>query len=178
MKAQSKKWDYGNLLSNWGGRCKGALRVGMMGMLLCLGLCLASAQAVMTTTYSFKGVTNNLVGDVAIGEAQFFVDVSSTINVEETLFTFRNTGPEASYMSDVLCFDGVLLSGSFSLIQDTTEVEFSEGSNQSNNFESKFGLVSGLSLVQRVPETFFPPFTAVNGVYLSLFLHAQKNAIG
>jgi len=134
---------------------KRGMQIIALSLVACLGLCVTTAQAVIT--YSFVGTNSNLASDVAIGEAQLTVEVSKPFAAtEQTLFTFINSGPEASYISDVLFFDGVLLSPIGSLIDaDETfggltqdfDVNFSEGSNQSSNFESKFDLVSDYSVV-------------------------------
>lgn len=117
------------------------------------------AQPVLAgPVYSFTGVTNNDVDDTAIGEAQMFVEVSNPFaGSEQTLFTFMNIGPEASYISDVLFFDGVLLEPIASLIDvDDTfgdlvgdeNVNFTDGSNESNgNYSNKYRLISGFSVV-------------------------------
>lgn len=119
--------------------------------------CVLFSSAVAGPTYSFTGITNNNAGDIVIGEAQMSVEVTKPFtNSEQTLFTFRNIGTEASYIADVLFFDGVLLKPLASLVDaDETVgglvgdvgVDFSEGSNQSKNFDSKFNLVSGFSVV-------------------------------
>jgi len=119
-------------------------------------LCAYSAPAIAAPTYSFECVTNNNAADAAIGEAQMFVEVSKPFTgSEQTLFTFSNTGPEASYISDVLFFDGVLLEiaalidadDAFGGLLQDPNVDFEEGSNQANNFESKFKLVSGFTVI-------------------------------
>ena len=118
-------------------------------------LCSLSMPAMAAPTYSFECVTNNSIIDAAIGEAQMFVEVSKPFATEQTLFTFYNTGPEASYISDVLFFDGVLLEIAALIDSDETygglaqdlNVDFEEGSNQANDFESKFKLVSGFTVV-------------------------------
>ena len=118
-------------------------------------LCVFSVSAMAGPTYSFEGVNTNLLSDAAIGEAQMFVEVSKPFATEQTLFTFYNTGPEASYISDVLFFDGVLLEIAALVDADETSgglpqdlnVDFEEGSSQANNFEGKFKLVSGFTVV-------------------------------
>lgn len=58
-------------------------------------------------TFGFYNITNNDPGDAAIGEAQLFVDVSDDY-ADQVLFTFRNTGPYASAISEVYFDDGTL----------------------------------------------------------------------
>ena len=112
-------------------------------MIFLLGLLATPTWAV--PTYNFHGVTNNNDADTLIGETQISVEVTAL--GEQVLFTFNNSGPEASYISDVLFFDGVLLDIDY-LIDDGVTVDFQEGSNQSNNFDSKFSLpISTFSVV-------------------------------
>ena len=61
--------------------------------------------------YSFYNITNNDAGDAAIGEAQLSVDVTDN-GGNQVLFTFLNSGPEASSITDVYFDDnsGQLLS--------------------------------------------------------------------
>jgi len=66
---------------------------------------LGSANAI---TYSFDDITNNDPGDVAIGEAQLFLDVND-IGSGQVEFVFRNTGPDASSITDIYFDDDVPL---------------------------------------------------------------------
>ena len=67
-------------------------------------------------TYSFDSVTNTRATDVAIGEAQLFVDVTDVgVNADQVKFIFRNTGPLASSICDIYFDDGTLL-GIFSIV--------------------------------------------------------------
>ena len=73
-------------------------------------------------TYGFYSITNSIAGDVAIGEAQLFVDVSNTYTNDDplpsnqVLFGFRNTGPLASSICDIYFDDGSLMSSLAMLI--------------------------------------------------------------
>jgi len=107
-------------------------------------------------TYSFMGVDTEDAGDIAIGEAQIFVEVSKPFaGSEQTLFTFSNIGPEPCFISDVLFFDGVLLDiaalidadeTSGGLLQDLN-VDFEEGASSANGFENSVKLVAGFTNV-------------------------------
>lgn len=57
--------------------------------------------------YGFDNITNNNAGDAAIGEAQLFLDVD--IKGNQVLFTFTNTGPAASSITDIYFDDDVPL---------------------------------------------------------------------
>ena len=121
-----------------------------------LVLTVLSLPSMAGPTYSFECVTNNNIADAATGEAQLFVEVSKPfVATEQTLFTFSNIGPKACYISDALFFDGFLLEIAALIDADETfgglpqdpEVDFEEGSNQVNNFESKFKLVGAWTVV-------------------------------
>jgi hypothetical protein len=81
-------------------------------------------------TYSFYAITNNSSVDPAIGEAQLFVDVTDP-GGGQVLFTFRNTGPEASSITDVYFDDGTLLDIA-SIINTAGQVKFSQLATPAN----------------------------------------------
>ena len=58
--------------------------------------------------FGFYNISANILGDAAIGEAQLYVDVTDP-GVGQVLFTFGNTGTEASSIADVYFDDGSLL---------------------------------------------------------------------
>ena len=64
----------------------------------------APAYAIL---YGFDNITNNNPADAAIGEAQLSVDVTDQ-GSGLVLFTFSNTGPEASSITDVYFNDASL----------------------------------------------------------------------
>lgn len=79
----------------------------IVGLLVCTGLCFGMV------TYSFTHILEEGDGPVelanaAIGEAQMFVDLTD-LGSSQVSFTFRNTGPEASSITDIYFDDGVLL---------------------------------------------------------------------
>lgn len=79
------------------------------------------AQAIL---FGFDNITNNNAGDAAIGEAQFFVDVTDAGN-SQVLFTFTNIGPAASSITDVYFDNGSLL-GIASIDNSNPGVSFSQ----------------------------------------------------
>ncbi len=64
--------------------------------------------SVRADLYGFENITSNSVADAATGEAQLFVDVTDA-GSGLVLFTFINTGPLASSITDVYFDDGTLL---------------------------------------------------------------------
>jgi hypothetical protein len=95
-----------------------------------MSLAVGSPRADATlVTFGFECITNNNVLGAAIGESQFFVDVVSGDPCHVS-FVFRNTGPEASTMSE-LYFESGPVSG-ISDIVNMTGVEFSVGGTPHN----------------------------------------------
>jgi len=70
-------------------------------------------------TYSFVNITANSLASAAIGEAQLAVKVSDYAS-GQALFTFMNSGPEASSICDIYFDDGTLL-GIASILDDHGE---------------------------------------------------------
>jgi len=82
----------------------------------------ATASQATIETFGFYNITNNNPTDASIGEAQLFVDVSDEF-ANQVLFTFRNTGPYASSISEIYFDDGSLL-GIADIINDSPYVVF------------------------------------------------------
>ena len=87
--------------------------------------------AVANKTYSFTGIVTSETnsGDIAVGEAQLFVDVSDA-GTNQVRFDFRNTGPASCFIDGVYFDDGTLL-GIASIIDadngGDSGVDFSQG---------------------------------------------------
>lgn len=112
-------------------------------------------------TFDFYCITNNKPADAAIGEAQLFVDVSDEY-AEKILFTFRNTGPEPSSISEVYFDDGSLL-GIASIINNPPGVVFEQGASPpelpgAGLLDPPFETTVGF-LAESVPP---PPYRGVN----------------
>lgn len=99
-----------------------------------------SLPAKANVTYSFKAITANSVADVAIGEAQLFVEVAP-YGTNQVLFKFSNTGPKASSICDVYFKDGSLFApiaaiqdkdGAIGGVYGLPGVAFSEGAKPGN----------------------------------------------
>ncbi len=83
-------------------------------------------------TLGFDSVSNNEVGDVAIGEAQLSVDVVDIGVSDQVEFVFKNSGPEASSIADIYFEDGPLLAIAQIIDSGTggdDGVSFSEGAS-------------------------------------------------
>jgi hypothetical protein len=92
------------------------------------------AQA--NVTYSFKHIVEEGDGppelvNGAIGEAQLFVNVSD-LGGNQTLFTFMNTGPHASSITDVYLDDALLFSGINSIDNSDSGVSYSQSASPPN----------------------------------------------
>lgn len=84
-------------------------------------------------TYSFTGIVTSEtnLGDIAIGEAQLFVDVLDA-GSNKVLFNFRNAGPAPCFIRGVYFDDGTLFG--MALIIDASNggdpgVDFSQGAS-------------------------------------------------
>ena len=98
--------------------------VALAGFAMALG----TAPVANAVPFGFDCITGNVAGDCAIGEAQLSVDV--TQSGSQVLFTFSNSGPDASSITDVYFDDGVLLS--IAMITGSAGVDFSEGASPPN----------------------------------------------
>jgi hypothetical protein len=89
---------------------------------------ISSAHA---NVYSFSSnCSNNLAGDVLIGQNQLNVDVTNP-GANQVLFTFTNTGPSASSITDIYFDDGSLL-GIASIVESPPSVDFGIGASPPN----------------------------------------------
>jgi hypothetical protein len=105
-------------------RCPGSrspVAVGSVARLLAL-LWLGAAAPSAAATVGFYCITNKVAGDCAIGEAQMKLDVTDP-GSGLIAFTFRNTGPAASSITDVY-WDASLLLGFYSITNTPGYVEF------------------------------------------------------
>lgn len=108
---------------------------------------LAGVTSARAVTYGFSNISANDVNDAAIGEAQLSVDVTDA-GAGRVLFTFNNSGPEASSITDVYFDDGHLLG--ISSIESSSGVSFSLGASpgnlpSANNIDPAFQTTAGFS---------------------------------
>jgi len=102
----------------------------LISLIIAVALSLLCTNASAGTTYSFVNITNNDALNAAIGEAQLFVELGDLLGNQVT-FTFGNTGPDASSITQMYFDDGGLLS--FASIDDSLAgVEFSQGASPPN----------------------------------------------
>ena len=99
-------------------------------LLLVGALFLCTVMPAHALRLGFYNISANILGDAAIGEAQLWVDVTDPGN-DQALFTFGNTGPEASSICDVFFDDGSLL-GIASIDNTDSGVAFSQLANPGN----------------------------------------------
>ncbi len=83
---------------------------------------LSWAPAAHAVTIGFGCITNNNAIDCGIGEAQLTVDVTDP-GGNQVLFTFSNSGPADSAITDVYFDDGSLL-GIASILDNPPDVDF------------------------------------------------------
>jgi len=123
----------------------------IIAIMMAFGLLCAAAEA--GPTYSFTNITNNDPGDAAIGEAQLFVELIDLLS--QVQFTFTNTGPEASSITDVYFDDGSLL-GIALIINTPGFVEFSQPATPpdlpgGNSVIPPFNVMDGFSADSKTP---------------------------
>jgi hypothetical protein len=103
------------------------LRVLVLGA----GLALAGASAASATTLSFGlCVSNTDAGNCATGSAQLAVSVVAGPGAGQASFTFTNSGPSASSITDIYFQDGTLLG--IASITNGSGVSFSQGATPGN----------------------------------------------
>jgi hypothetical protein len=95
---------------------------------LAAGMFLAGALSAQAEIYTFGAITANGVNSPGIGEAQLSVEVVAGDNAGQVKFIFRNSGPDASSITDVYFDDGTLL-GIASVINGGLGVDFSQGAS-------------------------------------------------
>jgi hypothetical protein len=101
----------------------------------------------------FDNITNNNSGNAAIGEAQLTVDVTDA-GSNQVLFTFDNSGPDDSSITDVYFDDGSLLG--IASVFNGTGVDFSQGANPGdlpggNDISPPFVTTAGFSADSEPP---------------------------
>ena len=134
------------------------------------------AQALLL---GFENITNNEPANAAIGEAQLFVDVTDTgLGVNQVLFTFFNTGPDASSICDVYFDDGTLL-GIASIDNSSSGVSFSQFAKPgelpgANNVTPPFETIAGFSADSDSP---VQPNGVNPGEYLGILFDLQTGGI-
>jgi hypothetical protein len=149
-------------------------RAKTMLSLITLALALIALPLQAGVTYSFThilepGDTASQLADGAIGEAQMFMDVSD-LGGNQVLFTFSNTGPEQSIITDIYFDDDATLLNIAGLVDadegigGDTNVDFSTGASPpdlpaGNNLSPAFVTSAGL-LADADP----PPGTGGNGI--------------
>lgn len=99
------------------------------GLLPCAALLLGPGPAA-ALTLGFDCVSNNLAGDCASGEAQLEVTIIGGPGANQVSFTFTNSGPDDSSITDVYFDDGTLLG--LASIVDGTGVDFESGASPGN----------------------------------------------
>lgn len=126
-----------------------------------------AAEALDTYEFTFTGICNNNLGDVAIGEAQLRVVVTGEVGVHSVSFTFYNynaiTPPgQRSTISEIYFDDGSLIDATGPVITNGPGVAFVKGADPqalpcANNVDPAFE-----TLVQFNSEASPPP--SRNGV--------------
>lgn len=122
-----------------------------LSTILALFLTVGPAHASLVS-FGFSCITNNLAGDCAIGETQLSVDVSDEDGVgsDQVLFTFLNSGPLASSITDTYFDDGSNILDGIDAIVNGSGVSFSPDATPpdlpgGNSISPPFVTTAGLS---------------------------------
>ena len=92
--------------------------------------CLATLPVKGEAVFDFENITGTSATDVLIGETQLKMDASDP-GGNQVLFTFSNSGPEASVITDIYFDDGTLL-GIATIFNNPPNVVFSHGASPPN----------------------------------------------
>lgn len=93
----------------------------------------APSAAAVVATFGFGNVSANDVLNAEAGETQLFLDIESTANADEAVFTFRNVGPDAMSITDLYFDDEIdYLLEVLSISDSGAGVAFSEGASPSD----------------------------------------------
>jgi len=119
---------------------------------LAIAVSVASTSA-HAASLSFGCITGNRAVDCAIGVAQISVDVAA-VGSGSVVFSFRNTGPAASSITDVYFQDGSLLA--LARVMSSSGVSFAQYATPSNlpganNIAPPFVVTEGFSADSNPP---------------------------
>ena len=89
------------------------------------------AMGAEAATYNFVPVTNNSSTNTAIGSSQMSVDVTSNAN-GTVAFTFANSGPAASSITDMYWDDQSRVLGTMTAISGSSGTAFSQYASPGN----------------------------------------------
>ncbi len=169
-----------------------------------VALTVATSTADAGWTFGFGEVTSNSAANVAIGESQLSMEVIQLRRSDRVRVKFRNTGPEASSITDVYFDDRNSVFSSIRRIHNSDGVSFSEGAAPGNlpgannlldPFQTSLGLnadsdppvqingvnpgeVLGITLNLASGKTFWDVISGINNSVLRVGLHVQGFANG
>ena len=155
-------------------------------------------------TYGFGEVTSNSATNVAIGESQLSMEVIRLRRSDRVRIKFRNTGLDASSITDVYFDDRNSVFSSIRRIHNSDGVSFSQGAAPGNlpgannlldPFQTTLGLnadsdppvqingvnpgeVLGITLNLASGKTFWDVISGINNEILRVGLHVQGFANG
>jgi len=132
----------------------------LLASVLGLGLALGIPAPARALTLGFECLTGNNAADCLIGETQLSVEVSDQ-GGGLVRFHFRNSGPQASSISEIYFDDGSLLA--LSVVTDGPGVDFEPDANPPN-------LPGGQMAV--------PPFQVTEGFLAEAVPSPAKNGVG
>lgn len=123
---------------------------------LLVGVGLACSISAQAATLSFQCITNTNAANCATGANQLSVTVSPGMLATQALFTFTNSGPNVSSITDVYWDDGTLLDIAQVNVNNSGAVSFSALATPSNlpganNISPAFVTTAGFSVDSNSP---------------------------
>ena len=102
-------------------------------LMAAMSICAAAPAQAALASFDFRCISTGVAGACAVGQSQFAVDVTDVFFgalAGQVLFTFRNTGPAASSITDLYFDDGTLLG--IAAVRNSTGTNFSQGASPGN----------------------------------------------
>lgn len=101
--------------------------------LAALALCAVAPARAELVSFGFHCISSGVSAACATGQSQFVLDVTDVFSgssAGQVLFTFRNTGPAASSITDLYFDDGTLLG--IAAVRNSAGTNFSQGAAPGN----------------------------------------------
>jgi hypothetical protein len=148
----------------------------MLAIFVVLAMTAGSVQA-NTVTLNFDNITGNSAVNAAIGENQFSADITE-VGTNQVLFTFRNTGTQASSISQIYFDDGNgTLLESAQINNSSPGVDFIQPSTGQNNLPGGNNLNPPFESTKDFRVFSNPPANGVNpGEALEILFNLQNGS--
>lgn len=98
-----------------------------------LFVCAAAPAHAALVAFDFRCISSGVAAACTAGQSQFVMEVTDVFSgslIGQVLFTFRNTGPAASSITDLYFDDGTLLG--IAAVRNSTGTDFAQGAAPGN----------------------------------------------